>query len=151
MEFANDWLWLIFVGAGLFLAVLELLVGVDTGLDMVIVGSVFVIGGLATWPFESWVITLVVVSVVSIIYVVGGRKYVHRRMLVKAEKTNIDTIIGKKGSVLKEISASNDGLVKIGYEEWRARAGEVISEGQDVVVTGIEGVTLRVKKSNGGE
>jgi len=151
LEFANDWLWLIFVGAGLFLAVLELLVGVDTGLDMVIVGSVFVISGLATWPFGSWAVTIVVVSAVSIMYVVGGRKYVHRRMLVKGEKTNIDTIIGRKGSVQKEISASNDGLVKVGYEEWRARSGEAISEGQDVVVTGIEGVTLTVKKSNGGK
>lgn len=150
MDFADEWLWVIFVAAGLLLAILELLVGVDTGLDMVIIGSAFVIGGLVTLPFESWIVTVVVVSVIAAGYVLFGRKYVHRRMLVKEEKTNIDTIVGKTGNVLKAINENADGLVKIGYEEWRARSGEAIDQGVEVVVMGIEGVTLIVNKKDGG-
>ncbi len=150
MEFADEWLWVIFVAAGLILAILELLVGVDTGLDMVIIGSAFVIGGLVTLPAESWILTVVVVSAIAAAYVLFGRKYVHRRLLVKEEKTNIDTIVGKTGNVLKAINENDDGLVKVGYEEWRARSEESIGEGVEVVVIGIEGVTLIVNKKDGG-
>lgn len=151
MEFANEWLWVIMVIVGLILVVLELLVGVDTGLDMVIIGSAFIIGGLVTLPAESWIITILAVSGIAAVYVLFGRKYVHRRLLVKEEKTNVDKIIGKTGTVLQSISDNADGLVKVGYEEWRARSTEVIDEGVEVVVTGIEGVTLRVNKRNGGD
>lgn len=150
MDFADEWLWVIFVAAGLLLAILELLVGVDTGLDMVIIGSAFIVGGLVTLPAESWIITVVVVSAIAAAYVLFGRKYVHQRLLVKEEKTNVDKIIGQTGVVLKPISDNTDGLVKIGYEEWRARSNESINEGVEVVVTGIEGVTLTVSKTNGG-
>ena len=147
MEFANEWLWLIFLSTGLVFVILELLVGVETGLDLVILGSVFIIGGLVTWPAESWIFTVIVITVLSVAYLVLGRKYVHKRMLFKEEKTNIDTVIGKQGFVLKDIADNNEGLVKVGYEEWRARATEEISEGTEITVTEIAGVTLTVKKT----
>ncbi len=151
MEFANEWLWLIFLSTGLVFVILELLIGVETGLDLVILGSVFIIGGLITWPAESWVFTVIVITVLSIAYLLLGRKYVHKRMLFKEEKTNIDTIIGKEGIVLKSITDTNEGLVKVGYEEWRARAAEAIGEGTEIIVTEIAGVTLTVKKNIEGE
>ncbi|MDD5093255.1 MAG: NfeD family protein [Dehalococcoidia bacterium] len=147
MEFLDSWLWLIFIVAGLFLAILELLIGVDTGLDLVIMGSAFVIGGLVTWPADSWVLTAVIVSLLSLAYVAFGRRYIHRRMLVKEERTNIDALIGMQGTVLKAISENVDGLVKVGHEEWRARAEGQIAEGIGIEVTGISGVTLLVTKS----
>jgi len=150
LDFADEWLWVIFVAAGLLLAILELLVGVDTGLDMVIIGSAFIIGGLVTLPAESWIVTVAVVSAIAAAYVLFGRKYVHRRLLVKEEKTNVDKIVGQTGTVLKPISDNTDGMVKVGYEEWRARSNEALNEGVEVMVTGIEGVTLTVNKTNGG-
>ncbi len=150
MEFANEWLWLIFIAIGLSFAILELLVGVDTGFDLVIIGSVCIIGGLVTWPTSSWIITVIVISILSMTYVVLGRKYVHGRLLIKEEKTNVDKIIGKTGIVLQRIEEHSDGLVKVGYEEWRAKAPQSISEGEEVIVTAITGVTLTVKKNNGG-
>lgn len=151
MEFANEWLWLIFLAVGLVFVIMELMMGVDTGLDLVILGSVFVIGGLITWPTGSWIITAVVISVLSVAYLVLGRRYVHRRMLVKEEKTNVDTLIGKSGVVLQPITEYSQGLVKVGYEEWRARAEEEIPVGTDIIVTEISGVTLTVKKRIEGE
>lgn len=150
MEFADSWLWIIFLAVGLVFVIMELLVGVDTGLDLVILGSVFVIGGLVTWPSESWIITAVVISALSVVYLVIGRRYVHRRMLVKGEKTNIDAVIGQTGVVLSAINENSQGLVKVGYEEWRAKADLQVDEGEEIVVTGISGVTLIVKKKEGG-
>jgi len=151
MEFSDLWLWLIFVAVGLFFVLLELILGVETGLDLVFIGSIFIIGGLVTWPFNSWVLTVIVTSIVCVAYVALGRRYVHRWTLVKKAKTNIDAIIGRQGIVVNSIANNVDGLVKVGYEQWRARAEEDIKEGDEIVVTGISGVTLTVEKIKGGD
>jgi len=148
--FWDSWLWLIFVIIGLAFIILELLVGVDTGYDLVFLGSALIIGGLITWPFYSWIITLIVTAAICAVYVVLGRKYVNRWRLTKEEKTNIDTIINKKGIVLRIISKNSFGLVKIDNEKWRARASEDIKPGEEVLVTGIKGVTITVEKIKGG-
>jgi len=41
-------------------------------------------------------------------------------------------------------------MVKIGMEQWKARAEEDIKEGEEIVVTSISGVTLTVKRIEGG-
>ena len=150
MEFLDSWLWLIFVIAGLFFVLLELIIGVETGLDLVFIGSVFIIGGLATWPSHSWVLTVIVTSIICVLYVALGRRYVHRWTAVSKTKTNIDAIIGRQGIVLKSIARNVDGLVKVGYEQWRARAEEDIKQGDEIVVTSVSGVTLIVEKIKGG-
>ena len=140
----------VFVIVGLFLILLELGVGVGTGLDMVFIGSALIVGGLATWPFHSWLLTVIVTCIICVVYVALGRRYIHRRMLIKKEQTNIDAIIGRRGIVLKSITKNVDGLVKIGNERWRARAEENIKKGDEIIVNGISGVTLIVEKFKGG-
>jgi membrane protein implicated in regulation of membrane protease activity len=151
LGFADAWIWVIFVGIGLILVLLELLLSVDTGLDMVFIGSAFVLGGLITWPFHLWGATLIVTAVICVVYVFIGRRYIHNRMAVKLEKTNIDAIIGRKGTVLKNIAPGADGRIKVGGENWRARAEEAFSEGDEVIVTSVSGVTLIVEKSEGSK
>jgi membrane protein implicated in regulation of membrane protease activity len=148
--FPDLWLWLVFVIVGLLLVLLELIVGVETGFDLVFIGSVFVIGGLATWPFHSWLLTVTVTSIICVAYVALGRRYVHRWTTVSKAKTNIDAIIDRRGIVLKSIARNVDGLVKVGNEQWRARAEEDIKEGEEIVITSVSGVTLIVKKIEGG-
>jgi len=148
--FPDSWLWLVFVIVGLLFVLLELIVGVETGLDLVFIGSAFILGGLATWPFYSWLLTLIVTSVICIAYVALGRRYVHRWTLVRKAKTNIDAIIGRQGIVLENIAKNTDGLVKVGNERWRARAEEDIKEGEEIVVNSVNGVTLIVEKNKGG-
>jgi membrane protein implicated in regulation of membrane protease activity len=150
MEFPDSWLWLIFVIAGFFFVLLELIIGVETGLDLVFIGSAFIIGGLVTWAFHSWVVTVIVTSIICVAYVALGRRYVHRWTMVRKVKTNIDAIIGRQGIVVKSITKNVDGLVKVGYEQWRARAEEDIKQGDEIVVTSVSGVTLIVEKIKGG-
>ncbi len=145
------WLWLVFVVVGLLLVLLELIVGVETGFDLVFIGSAFILGGLTTLPFHSWLLTVIVTSLICIAYVALGRRYVHRWTMVKKAKTNIDAIIGRQGIVLRSIARNIDGLVKVGNEQWRARAEEDIKEGDEIVVTSVSGVTLIVEKIKGGD
>ena len=148
--FPDLWLWLVFIIVGLLLVLLELIVGVETGFDLVIIGSAFILGGLVAWPFHSWVLPLIVTSLICVIYVVIGRRYVHRWTAVRKVKTNIDAIIGREGIVLKNIARNVDGRVRVGSQRWRARAEEDIKEGDEIVVTGISGSTLIVEKNKGG-
>lgn len=151
MDLSDSWLWLIFVGIGLLLILLELLLGLDTGMDMVFVGTAFLIGGLITWPFKLWGVTVITTAVICVLYVFLGRKYVHKWTAVKLEKTNIDAVIGSTGIVLTGIKPRTVGRVKVGNENWRAKSEEDIPEGQEIVVTGVTGATLTVKKYEGGE
>jgi inner membrane protein len=151
LEFINMWLWLILAVAGMLLVLSELFLGVDTGLDLVFIGSSFIVGGLVTWPFHSWVLSVVVVCIICIAYVVIGRRYVHRWRATKKERTNVDAIIGRKGIVLQSLTPDVNGLVKVGNEEWRARAEESIEKGEVIVVTAISGVTLNVEKFKRGK
>jgi membrane protein implicated in regulation of membrane protease activity len=151
ISFVDSWLWLIFIAAGLVLVMMELLLGIETGLDMVFIGSAFIIGGLITAALHSWVWTAIIAGVICVIYVFVGRRYIHRRVAVKGEKTNIDTIIGQQGFVRQDISQQNYGIVKIGMEEWRAKADEDIKTGEEITVVAISGVTLSVKRVEGGK
>jgi membrane protein implicated in regulation of membrane protease activity len=147
VEFYDSWMWLIFVAIGLVMVLLELIIGIETGYDLVFIGTAFILGGLITLALHSWVWTAIVTGIICIIYVVVGRRYIHRKMAVTTEKTNIDAIIGKTGVVQQGISRNSAGLVKIGMEQWRARAEEDIKEGEEITVTGISGITLNVKKT----
>ena len=143
--------WLVFVGIGLLMILLELIVGVDTGLDLVFLGSAFILGGLVTWPFNSWILSLIVTSAISVAYVALGRRYVHRWTATRKEKTNIDAIVGRAGVVLQSIAKNVDGRVKVGNDDWKARATEEIAKDDEIVVTGVSGVTLIVEKTKGGQ
>jgi membrane-bound serine protease (ClpP class) len=149
--FSDSWVWFIFIGIGLLMILLELIVGLETGLDLVFLGSAFIIGGLITWPFHSWVLTLIITLVICIAYFALGRRYVHRWTATRKEKTNIDAIIGRKGIILQSLTPGVIGVVKVDNEEWRARAEESIEKGEDIVVTAISGITLSVEKIKGGK
>ncbi len=142
--------WLVFVIFGLLLALTEVIIGVQTGYDLVMIGSAFIVGGLVAIPFNSWVLPLIVTSVICVAYVALGRRYVHRWSAVDETTTNVDSIIGKNGVVLRGITRNTDGMVKVGQEQWRARADEDIEEGAEVTVLGLKGVTLVVNKAKGG-
>lgn len=151
VTFFDSWVWLIFIVVGLVLVLMELIIGIETGLDLVFIGTAFILGGLITLSMGSWVWTAITTGIIGVLYIVVGRRYVHNRIAATAEKTNIDTIIGKKGVIQKAIMANNYGLVKIGAEQWRAGSDEEIGEGEEIVVDSVKGATLYVRKTEGGK
>ena len=71
-------------------------------------------------------------------------KFLH----TKREKTNADSLIGKKALVLQNITEWEKGQVKINGIVWTTASveGAVIPAGDECVIEKIEGVTLIVKK-----
>lgn len=65
-------------------------------------------------------------------------------------KTNVDSLIGKEGIVIKELQPFVLGQVKLKGQIWSAKPfdDETISEGVKVEVVSIEGVKLIVKTIN---
>ena len=143
--FMNEWCWLIFVIIGLILIIMELVVGVETGLDLVFIGSAFLVGGLITWPFHNWIVTTVVTSIICIAYVFLGRTKVKRWITGKKENTNIDVLIGMKCVVTEAIPANGYGAVKVRGDVWRATSDKDLSVGSEAKVESLSGVTLTVK------
>ena len=150
MEFADQWLWLIFIGVGVALVALEFLAGIETGFELVSFGATFVLGGIVAWPLDTWLVAVIVTAVLCLVYLTVARRYIRRWVQVRTTPTNVDAIIGRSGVVIKDISRNSPGRVRVGTEEWRANAGEEIAEGVEVTVTGVRGATLIVVK-NGGE
>lgn len=66
---------------------------------------------------------------------------------IGATKTNVDSLIGKEGIVIKELQTFTMGQVKVKGQIWSAKPdGEInILEGHRVEVVRIEGVKLIVK------
>ena len=146
VSFYDQWTWAIFITIGLVMVLLEVLIGVDTAFDLVIIGSILILAGAVTIPFHNWWLTLAVAVGLSVVYLSLLRSYVRRRMRQGGAKTNIDAYIGRPGLVIKEISAAQVGRVRINAEEWRARAEGPIGAGEEVVIISVQGVTLTVKK-----
>lgn len=67
---------------------------------------------------------------------------------IGATKTNVDSLIGKEGIVIKELEPFSMGQVNVKGQIWSAKPdGEsTIAEGQTVEVVRIDGVKLIVKE-----
>ena len=94
-----------------------------------------------------WVqIVVFFVSVVLMIFLV--RPYVKRYIKKNEIKTNMDSIIGRKAIVIKEILPNERGQVKLDNDQWLAISSDntLIEEGVTVLVLAIEGNKLVVKR-----
>jgi membrane protein implicated in regulation of membrane protease activity len=81
-------------------------------------------------------------AVVALFYV---RPLIKKWQGDKPERmTNVDSLIGKHGIVLEEVT-DRSGQIKIWGEVWTARSESAIPEGQKVVVEKIDGASLIVR------
>lgn len=148
MELFNISLPQVFVVIGLLLILAELLVGIDTGFDLLLIGSIMVISGLVGSLLGGagvW-LTIILATILALLYIAFFRSRIKRRITVATTKTNIDKLIGAVGSVTREISPEAPGTIRVNDEEWRASADEILYNGDPVVINAIEGVTVIVKK-----
>ena len=136
------WVWLIIVGA---LIILE----------------IFTHGFLVFW-FAMGALVATIVSIFSpnifiqfLVFAIASTillfftKSFSEKIRVKESTTkfNIDTVIGKIGTVEKEISKLDFGIVKIGGSTWTAVSlDETIKEGEQVVVKKVDGVKVVVER-----
>jgi len=98
----------------------------------------------ALLPEVAWAPWAAFVVATSVLLYLG-RPMVRRFQQQRITPSNVDAVIGREGIVLETIDpVQNTGRVRIGSEEWRARADDQIQSGERVCVLGVEGATLIV-------
>jgi membrane protein implicated in regulation of membrane protease activity len=135
----------LFVIAGLLLMLAELLVGIQTGFDLVLIGSILIVSGFVGM-LTNTPIMLAVATVLSVLYIFVGRKKIKQKITTVTKKTNIDKLIGASGVVVRSVTPDTAGLVRVNDEDWRASADEILYERDPIIVENIDGVTLIVRK-----
>ncbi|MFH1561681.1 MAG: NfeD family protein [Patescibacteria group bacterium] len=132
------------VYAGLGLIVLELLIGVQTGFDLILIGVSLLLGGLVAWLTGNFQLGIVASICLSFLYFVLGRKHIKEKLFDFSHKINVDKLIDKQAIVVKAIKPHQPGQVKIEGEVWRAESDQTIGVDQKVKIISVEGVTLKV-------
>lgn len=135
----------VFVVIGLLMVLAELVLGIQTGFDLLLIGSIMVISGFVGLLTGSELIMLVLAIGLSILYIAIGRKRIRRKITTVAKKTNIDRVVGSTGTVVRDINPTTAGIVRVDDEQWRA-AAEVLYEGDPIIIEAIDGVTVLVRK-----
>lgn len=132
--------------AGIAAIIAELFIGVATGFDLMVIGVILILSASIGLIVNSFVVSLIVAILLSVLYVVFGRKFVKQKISIATTATNTDALIGKKGIVVKKITHEHAGQVKVDGEIWRAVAKSTLDEETMVTVQSVSGVTLSVSK-----
>jgi membrane protein implicated in regulation of membrane protease activity len=135
-----------FVVLGLLMVLGELVLGIQTGFDLLLIGSIMVISGFVGILTGSELLMLLLAIGLSVLYIAFGRKRIRQKITTVTKKTNIDKLLGATATVEREINPDTAGMVRVNDERWRASADEVLYAGDTVVIEGIEGVTVIVHK-----
>ena len=121
--------WQIWVIVGIILCIIEIftpgfyLMALGTGCFVAAGGSLFL--GL------NWQIVLFVAG--SILFFFGSRKLLLPRMAAPKEKFGMESLVGKRGFTIGEVTADS-GYVKVGGEKWPARTEENITIPDSIAV-----------------
>lgn len=111
----------------------------------------FAIGGavsfiLALFNVNTYV-QIAAFFIVSVLLLILTRPLVAKTLVKKTEKTNADSIIGKKAIVIEDINELKaTGQIKVSGSVWSAKAEEIIQKDETVIIEAIKGVHAIVKK-----
>jgi membrane protein implicated in regulation of membrane protease activity len=146
-EFILQWGWLVWLGLILVFIIIEVTTLEFTFLMLGIGSLGGLVAGLLGLPWWAQIVIAAVLAVVLLFLV--------RPALLRALRrggdpalSNVDALLGLRGTVVKEF-ADGRGQVKLGNgETWTSRLadphGDILHEGEKVVVQAIEGATAVV-------
>jgi membrane protein implicated in regulation of membrane protease activity len=94
----------------------------------------------------AWQILLFLI--VSSILLIFTRPVAVDKLKIGKIKTNVESLVGQPGWVIKDISPEEKGQAKVAGQIWTAAAadGGSIAEDEKVIIEKIEGVTLYVRR-----
>lgn len=148
---AVHWNWILII-VGALLVLIEVALGGFAGFDLVLTGSSLLLGGGIGLMFGSNTVGFIAASVLCLIYILAGRRWLRARLKRPGVTTNTDAMIGQRALVILKIGIHEPGQVKVRDEIWRARPGtEAIGPfeaGTEVTVDGVDGVTLLVRRAS---
>jgi len=140
------WIWII---VGIILIIIEILTSVEMdtlyfGIGCIIAAIVAFFGLNLLIQLLSFAFSVIILRFTS--HVIAG-KFLYGSK--EETETNIHAIKGKRGIVTQKIDNLRfTGRVKIGGEYWKAKSynDEIIEEDSPVIVVGVEGNKVVVKK-----
>jgi membrane-bound serine protease (ClpP class) len=117
------------------------------GIVSVIIGSVMLVD-LPGSPLAISFGSILIVAVVSAIFVFGILSFAVKAQLSRV-KTGSEGFLGESGIARTDIAAGGKGKVMVHGELWTAIGDEALHEGEEVVVTAVKGLTVKVRKKGG--
>jgi membrane protein implicated in regulation of membrane protease activity len=127
--------------AGLTLIVAELVLGVSSGFDLLLIGLALISGGVVGQATSHWQWGIVATLTLLTLYISFGRRLLKNRLKTTSVTSNIDALIGQTATVVKPNQVQVDG------EIWRAVSSSKLKVGDTVTILSVKGVTLKVLKS----
>lgn len=96
---------------------------------------------------DNFFLQFVAFLIVSLVLLLFTRKIAIEKLKVGHVKTNVDSLVGKKAIVTKDIHEFEFGEVKIEGKYWTAKSEDGLPKesGNTVEVVGVSGVKLIVK------
>lgn len=125
----------------------ELLTG---GFYLLSIGLGAIAAAILNYFQYSIAIQIAAFILITVAFIVISRplyKKLNRNTVDK--KSNTERLIGLKAKVTEDIGSHKIGNINVKGEVWKAVSDEEISEGEEVEITGIEGVKLKVKRPDG--
>lgn len=144
ITFTSLWFWL---GFGVLLIILEVLFGAHFFLFWL--GAVSLMVSVITWLFPDvhWHYQLLIFALGSLISIIGWRQFIKHHPFNKVTSTlnrRMQQYMGRSFT-LEDPIVNGIGRIKVGDTYWRVE-GPNLSAGTDVIVVGVDGVTLKVKQ-----
>ena len=95
---------------------------------------------------DSFYVQFLVFGISGLLIMVFTRPLLKKLLKKDKEKTNLDRVIGMQGICTEDILKNNVGEVKVDGKRWSAISSVKIKKGENITVTEIDGVKLKVKK-----
>jgi membrane protein implicated in regulation of membrane protease activity len=135
----------------LVLLIVFLVIEIATmGLTTIWFAGCALVAMLASFVGFEWPVQLIVFLLVSIVLLVLTRPIALKYFNKERQKTNAESLIGQTALVIEDIDTLRGvGRVEVNGMEWSAKTEEAegqIEKGQVVIIEGIQGVKLIVKR-----
>jgi len=135
--------WMMWMIVGVVLLILEL---VSMTFFLLWIGVAALITGVAAIVVPTAWVQWLVFALASVALLIATRplaRSIHGRV---TQPSNVDAIIGQRALVIEAIDPlKNTGRVRVGSDEWRARAEQAIAVDAEAEVISVEGTTLIVR------
>lgn len=145
-------MWILWFSLAVILLIIEF---VAPGIIAVFFSFGAILAGTISIFTESFLVQVIVFILTSFVTMIFARSFLERHFLVNQEvkPSTVDALKGKIGVVIKPMTLTDKGLVKLNGEDWTAKpnSDDVFIEGEKVLIVGVEGVTLVIEKLKGGE
>ena len=107
-----------------------------------------IISLILSFIIDSFYVEFCVFVCLGLVLMLLTRPYLVKKLGKKKVPTNLDRVIGMVGIVTEEITRFKIGEVRVDGKKWSAISEEKIKVGEKVIIEGIDGVKLIVRKGD---